>query len=138
LDRHSCPPALISEWLSAPKHHNLLFRVAVREVESWLLADRDGVAAFLGISRTLIPRRPDELQQPKEELIGLAKRSRNRERCRDIVPPPNSTRKQGPGYNGALGMFAQEHWSPDKASQESPSLLRTLEVLRTFEPIWDI
>ncbi|MDF2210039.1 hypothetical protein L1F28_15070 [Arthrospira platensis NCB002] len=36
LDKSECPLAIINEWLkSQPKHPNLLFRVAVKEVESW-------------------------------------------------------------------------------------------------------
>ena len=31
LDQADCPLAIISEWLTQPKHPNLLFRVAVRE-----------------------------------------------------------------------------------------------------------
>ena len=38
LDQTDCPPLLIGKWLSIPKHENLLFRIAVREIESWLLA----------------------------------------------------------------------------------------------------
>jgi hypothetical protein len=50
LDTYECPPALIDDWLPRPKHDNLLIRVAVREAEAWVLADRDGFAQFLGIS----------------------------------------------------------------------------------------
>jgi len=51
LDQHPCPPVLIDDWLDIEPHSNLIFRVAVREVESWLLADREGLADFLGIKR---------------------------------------------------------------------------------------
>ena len=37
-----CPPIQIREWLPEPAHQNLLFRIAVKEVESWLLSDRMG------------------------------------------------------------------------------------------------
>src|ERR1044071_4432659 len=46
LDTYECPAALVADWLKVPKHSNLLFRVAVTEVEAWLLADRNGIAAF--------------------------------------------------------------------------------------------
>ena len=46
LDRYDCPPALIADWLTHPKHHNLLIRVAVREAEAWVLADRESFATF--------------------------------------------------------------------------------------------
>jgi hypothetical protein len=42
LDRGPCASALIGEWLPSPipKHPNLILRVAVQEVEAWLLAAR--------------------------------------------------------------------------------------------------
>ena len=55
LDRNECPLALLTEWLSCPKHPNLIFRVAVVEVEAWLLAHRQAFADFLSISVDLIP-----------------------------------------------------------------------------------
>ena len=46
LDQLPCPSGLIHDWLEAEPHANLIFRVAVREIESWLLADREGFADF--------------------------------------------------------------------------------------------
>ena len=62
LDDLGCVPMLIEDWFDCrlkefPKHRhvNLIFRVAVCEVESWVLADRERFANFLGISQHLIP-----------------------------------------------------------------------------------
>jgi len=41
-----CAPIQIKEWLPVPRHHNLLFRITVREIESWLLADRTALLHF--------------------------------------------------------------------------------------------
>ena len=136
LDQCPCPPALIAEWLPVPKHSNLLFRVAVHEVESWLLADQEALARFFGIRRTLLPRKPDEIANAKEALIELARKSRNRELRNDIVPPTGSTRKQGPDYNGRLSEFVQDCWSIERAGANSPSLQQTVRAIQTFEPIW--
>ena len=46
LDKSECPIALLEQWLTVPRNSNLLFRVAVREVESWLLADRVNFSTF--------------------------------------------------------------------------------------------
>ena len=105
LDSCECAPALIDDWLNAAKHKNLIFRVAVREVESWLLADRSSFSKFLGISQNLVPVTPDDEQDPKQCIINLAKKSR-RSNLRDaIVPPPLSTAKIGPNYNVKLIQF---------------------------------
>jgi len=54
LNTDICPPEIITHWFSAPKHHNLLFNIAVKEVESWVLADRAGLANFLGVRKQKI------------------------------------------------------------------------------------
>ena len=44
LDAYPCPPDLLKDWKVGELPDRMLMRVAVREVESWLLADRDGIA----------------------------------------------------------------------------------------------
>ena len=132
LDRNNCPPSLVNEWLPRGVHPNLLFRVAVREVEAWLLADRSGIARLLGIQIDTVPHNPESLPDPKAALVGLARRSRHGGVRRDIVPPDRSTAQQGPNYNGRLGEFVAHVWNPTAASANSPSLKRTLRALEEF------
>jgi len=136
LDRGECAPTLIEEWLPVPIHHNLLFRVAVREVESWVIADRDRFAKFLGIRKTLVPVNVDAIDDPKECLINLARKSRRRNLREDIVPTEGSTAKQGPDYNGRLISFVEEFWNPYEAMRKSPSLERTIGAVENFQPEW--
>ena len=137
LDRHACAPALIREWLHVPIHPNLLFRVAVREVETWLLADRVNIARFLVVPEARIPHEFDGLGDPKRELVKLASRSRSRDIRQRIVPRRGSTATQGPDYNGCLGAFVKYEWDIDVAGAASPSLARTLHRLMTFTPTWE-
>ena len=55
LDDFECPMALIEDWLAVPRSANLIFRVAVREVEAWLLADHTNFSRFLGVQETALP-----------------------------------------------------------------------------------
>jgi hypothetical protein len=135
LDTSECPARLISDWLPVPKHPNLQFRVAVREVESWLLADRDNISAFLGISASRVPVAPDTLADPKRTIVELARGSRKSIRDR-VVPRKGSTAKQGPDYNACLGSFVQARWDFHLARAHSPSLARTLDRLIAFVPVW--
>lgn len=136
LDRDECAPVKIQAWLKGKsKHHNLLFRVAVREVESWLLADHENFALFLNISKTLVPSNPDELMNPKQTLINLARKSRKRDTRNDILPRPKSTATQGPAYNLRLRKFIRESWEIGSAMINSPSLKRTVRVIQGFQPI---
>lgn len=136
LDKIDCPPDLIGTWLPEPIHPNLMFRVAVREVEAWLLADRAGFARFLGIRQVLVPRDADAIDDPKACLINLARKSPHSDLRSDIVPPPGSTRQIGPNYNGRLTSFLQNRWDISVAKQCSPSLLRTVNAVSGFLPTW--
>lgn len=136
LDQYACPQKLIDEWLPVPKHPNLLFRIAVREVESWLLADRNNIARFFGISVQRVPTNVDQLTDAKSVLVDLARKARSGDLRKAIVPKLGSTAKQGPDYNGCLVPFIRDMWDIEAAATNSPSLARTVERLRTFEPIW--
>ena len=123
----SCPLALIQEWRrSLTSEPNLLFRVAVVEIESWLIADRLGISQWLSIADQRVPRLPESLSRPKESLVSLARRSRKRALREAIAPKLGSTSKVGPGYNDTLGDFALNDWNPEAARSLSISLHRTI------------
>lgn len=135
LDNVACPLALISNWLSQPKHPNLIFRVAITEVEAWLLAHREAFSEFLGISANFIPSNVDEIADSKQFLINLARRSSKRSLREAIVPASRSTAKIGKDYNGQLIQFVQHSWQVDSAKINSQSLQRAMNALMSFEPI---
>lgn len=123
LDRAACAPSLLKDWLKGqvlPPH--FLFRVAVRETESWLLADREAVAAFLGLAIKLLPEAPDALPDTKVELLKLVRRSKKRDLKQDLLPKSGSTAPIGLGYNTVLGDFIRAQWSGERAAHHSPSL----------------
>jgi len=136
LDNENCAPEKMRKWLPHPRHPNLLFRIAVKEIEAWLLADRAGVAKFLGISPSLVPFVVDDIEDPKRFLIDLAKRSKKRAIREDLVPRQGSTAKQGPAYNDRLISFVRDNWDQFAAKKNSPSLERTMRALENFSPIW--
>jgi hypothetical protein len=136
LDADACASALMASWLPDSVHPNLIFRVAVREVESWLLADRISFSSFLGVSGSRLPERPDELSDPKSTLVELVSKSRHNLVKARIVPRPNSTAKQGRDYNGCLCEFVMKKWTPDQAALNSPSLDRCRRRLAEFLPTW--
>jgi hypothetical protein len=136
LDMYECPKALIAEWLQEPQNASLVFRIAVREIESWLLADSHNFARFLGISQDWIPEDPDCLLDPKAALIKLAQRSRSKEVRDRIVPKAGSTAKQGADYNGQLARFVLTDWNIEASGSRSPSLARALTTLAEFNPVW--
>lgn len=134
LDRATCAPSLIASWLPRGPNARLLFRVAVRETESWLLADREAFADFLGISPAHLPERPDELPDPKQSLLNLVRKSRRRRLKQEILPAPGVSFPVGLGYNDVLSRFARDEWDCRQAARASPSLARTIARLECFSP----
>jgi hypothetical protein len=127
-ESHPCAGELRKEWLP-DESPMMCFRVAVRQIESWLLADIEKSAAYLGVSRALLPRNPDEELNAKRRLVQLAENSRWRRIREAIVPAPGSGRAIGPLYNATLRKFVAEQWRPDVAAERSDSLRRFLVAL---------
>lgn len=127
-DFDGCAVEARQAWLPAPSP-GMCFRIAVREVEAWLLADAVRAAAFLGVSRDVIPADPDDLPDPKQALVNLARRSRRRSVQEGLVPRPQSGALVGPTYVSDVSAFAASSWRPHVAAQASPSLARCLDQL---------
>ena len=135
LDQAECPPLLAADWFGhLPKQQNLIFQVAVREVEAWLLADSKAFAHFARIRVGLIPQEVESIPEPKAFLIDLIRRSKRRVIREAIVPPPGRT--QGPGYNACLAEYVNQYWNPANAKLRSPSLDRLVRLLDGFRPAW--
>lgn len=131
LDTVECPLTLIDSWLGKSAHPNLIFRIAVREVEAWLLADVEGFSKYIGLSEANFRDNSEEIADPKAELLQLVKRCRIRKIKEDILPK-NEFASVGPNYNGRLGEFVMKHWSVNRAMKRSDSLKRAMLHLSNF------
>lgn len=126
-----CAPPLCATWLPQPAP-KMCFRVAVREAEAWLLADRDRLARFLQVSASTIPSDPESINDPKQTMVNLARRSRKRSIKKDMVPRLESGRQVGPAYSSRLIEFIEDKrkgWRPDVAAASCSSLARCLRCL---------
>lgn len=133
LDTRPCPPDLLDDWLgTTAKPDTLLLRVAVREVEAWVLADRVEFANWLGISDALVPTSPEICPDPKAELLKLAAKSRYRGLKEGLLPKKDGISKVGLEYNDLLCNFVKEKWHIDTALSLSPSLAKACQRLREF------
>ncbi len=134
LDRVECAPTLRDQWFAkssiVPK--NLLFRVAVREVEAWLLADQEAFSAFARVPAPQVPDRPDELDDPKQTLLNLVRRYAKRDIKDAVLPRPGTKSPEGIAYNPVLIQYAKEIWEPERAAQCSDSLARVMPRLRSL------
>lgn len=128
-----CAPALISRLVRAPAP-DLVLRIAVRAVEAWLLGDAEGIAELLGVPRARVPRAPEELDDPKAELLALVRRSKRRALRDDMLPRPGLSARQGPAYAARIIAYSRELWRPQVAAERCPSLAGCIDALRRWRP----
>lgn len=124
-----CAPLLCLTWLPHPAT-GLCFRVVLRAIETWLLADAETLSIFLGVARSRIPDQPESLDDPKTTMVNLARKSRRRAIREDMVPREGSGRSVGPAYTSRLIEYVTAHWRPEAAVNRSDSLARAIRCLR--------
>jgi hypothetical protein len=134
LDTRPCAGATIREWFSIPGEQPLtlpkeiIFRVAVREVESWIMADRSAWAEYIEIAEDNFSPSPDTLLDPKQYLLSVVRRKGRKKYHREMLP--RGSAHIGPGYNDVMCDFIVCHWSPLRAATRSPSLDRAVRALQ--------
>ena len=126
LDWQGCAPELIRAVLPE-RAERMCFRVAVRSVESWLLADPQ-LKDVLRLRSGRLPVNPDAEDHPKSTLRALARRSRSQSIVRDIAGIAGR-HAPGPKYDEFLGTFARTKWDPRLAAERSDSLRRAIAAV---------
>jgi hypothetical protein len=130
LEQEKCAPGLLKKHLPRGSAHSLVVRIAVRMLESWLLADVDTMAAFLGAPLAKLPMNPDELENPKLVIVNLARRHGSKTLRADLVPETGSMGIVGKGYRPRMEDYIRRKWRPLVAAQRSESLRRALRALK--------
>ncbi len=125
----ACIPLIRSKWVPEPAPY-LCFRIAVREVEAWLMADAQRFAHYLSVAPKRISAEPEMLPHPKNEVVNLARRSRRKDIRKDMVPREGSGRRVGPAYASRLMEYVREYWQPAVAAERAESLRRAIACLR--------
>jgi hypothetical protein len=126
-----CAPIFLQSCLPNPAPY-MSFRVAIREIEAWLLADRESLAKLLSVGVSRIPHNPEALDSPKSTMVEIARHSRRRDVRENMVPRAGSGRKIGPAYTSLLIEFARDPengWRPNVAAKSSDSLKRCMHRL---------
>ncbi len=124
-----CAPTLVVDSLPEPAA-GMCFRVAVHEVEAWLLGDSAGFAKWSGVRKSLIPSDVETVAHPKEKLVEIVRQSRRSNIREAIVPRQGSGRTEGPAYSSTLSEFVAERWDIEAAAQAAPSLERAIRCLK--------
>jgi hypothetical protein len=128
-DDEACPGALVGRLIPGPRSRRFAFRLAVREIEAWLLGDAQRFAAMFRVSRGKVPRDPELLHKPKRTLVDLVRMSTKPAIVKAMVPAPGESRQVGPQYVSLVAEFAMKQWRPEIARRSCPSLDRCLRAL---------
>jgi hypothetical protein len=131
-EQHECAPELLRE-IKTDASSFFSLRIAVRELESWLMADSESFTAFFGINRSVVPANPEVISNPKETLVELCKKSTSKRIRQDVVPRPESGRNIGPAYSSTLIDYIINHWDPKRASARSDSLRKALAAIERLK-----
>lgn len=115
-----------SQQLATLKHglaNGFKLRLAVRMIESWMVADRTAFASFIGVPLSRIPVEPDLEPHPKRMVAALAKQS-SRRTIREGIAPQHNGALVGPEFTTLMAHFVECKWDSSRARQHSPSLDR--------------
>ncbi len=123
-DGEGCPVTLRSELVehTPGESPDLLIRIVDQCIESWILADRQGVAEFC--KRSIASVRPRDSRH-KEHLLRLFQKAQ----FKDAVLREGGKLRFGTAYKGHLQNLMTHYWSIERAAAESDSLRRALERL---------
>jgi hypothetical protein len=134
-DDAPCAGALLRQREFQPASWMCL-RIAVRELEAWLLADAEGVVEFFKVAPSQIPLDPDGEADPTRSLVDLVRRSRSSSLRKAMVPKPGGHAAVGPLYEAKIIEFGELHWDLDRACRRSESLRKAREALRALARRW--
>lgn len=131
LDKANSPTSLCNDWFNLPCLRQLpdamIFRVACHEIESWIIADKIGIANFLEVSDANFSDTPDQLDDPKQYLYDVINSKCRKKKYLDMLP----RRGQAVGieYNPMLTDFVKKAWDVEQAMSRSPSLMRAINSM---------
>ena len=84
-DDAECAPTFL-ETKEITSAEFMCFRLIVRALEAWLMADAQALANWLQVGIERIPVAPESLANPKEALLSLARRSASSVRSTRRLP----------------------------------------------------
>jgi hypothetical protein len=121
----TCAPSLAPVLAPARSEYAEL-RIAVRQMEAWLLADVVGFSQFFAVAAGRVPNDPEAYDDAKRAVVDACVHSKRRAVRDDMLPRPRSGRAVGPGYEGNIIDFATSAWDPERAAGRSDSLARAI------------
>ena len=131
----TCVPNALQEYVLKkipvpPK--TFLCRFAVNEIESWLMADREGISNYIGVALSKVPLQPENEEFPKRTLINLSRSSRIKRIRNGFAPPVGHYSDVGPKYMNLIHEYVNNFWNIEAAMKIAKSLERCIYRLRSL------
>lgn len=123
-DVGDCPLALRASLLTQPQEPLLCLRLAVRSLESWLLADAAALTSHFRVSAGRVPVAPEAELDAKRTLVRLCSASQSRSVRQGMARDDGE--RPGREYSALLTEFARDAWDPRRAAERAPSLARAM------------
>ena len=133
LEQAQCASSLLAGKLPH-KSAGFHLRLAVRMLESWLLADRQAMARFLKVPISTLPMNPDSEVHAKKVLVDIARKSTSKS-IRDALVPDDSGGIVGSDYAATMCKFIEQHWRVSDARKISPSLEKACQRWFAIEAV---
>ena len=114
----------------------MCFRIAVRAIESWLMADAEAFSEYFHVGIERLPVAPDGELDPTQTLLNVVRSSRKPSIRNDVLPRPGRSSKVGQLYESRIIEFGEIHWDVKRATKRSPSLARARDRLRELAARW--
>ncbi|OFQ22230.1 hypothetical protein HMPREF2946_04750 [Actinomyces sp. HMSC062G12] len=123
-DGEGCPVTLRAELVERTpgESPDLLIRIVDQCIESWILADQQGIAEFCKRSTASVKQ---PVSHHKPYLLSIMKEAK----LKDAVEQKGRELDFGPMYGVYLERLMTHHWSAARAADASDSLRRALERL---------
>lgn len=147
MDTDDCAPIAKNNLTKgiAVIHDNFIINIAVDEAEAWLLADRDGLAKYLGVKIEVMPIAEEQkfggMHKRTEMAVSLKSSyflthniistSTDKELKAQISAPGKACK--GPEYNSAIVPFIQNSWNIEMARKNSYSLDKAIMRIQSLQ-----
>lgn len=130
---NKCPVDMRKDLEEKPTHipDDFILRIVCTCIESWVLADREGLARFCRVNISLIPtaQKLASIHNHKNELLKVLRKSKS---------PKGRAMTQGSGndlqfsddYTRHLADLMTDYWDAERAAQNNDSLRRAIDRLK--------
>lgn len=110
---------------------DFILRIVCTCIESWVLADREGLASFCGVDIAAIPasQKLAPIHNHKNELLKVLRKSKS-PKGREMTQGSGNDLQFSDDYTRHLADLMTNYWDAERAAQNNDSLRRAIAQLK--------